>query len=86
MHIGDEDNVRLIMQHEKHMSGSDAILHGETLHPRAYGTFTRYLGKLVCKPSYPSPYTNVPLNRPLCPRAGHVHYPTNDGTFDIAPS
>lgn len=44
MHIGDEDNVRLIMQHEKHMSGSDAILHGETLHPRAYGTFSRYLG------------------------------------------
>ncbi|OAA64109.1 D-aminoacylase [Akanthomyces lecanii RCEF 1005] len=44
MHIGDEENVRLIMKHEKHMSGSDAILHGETLHPRAYGTFTRYLG------------------------------------------
>ncbi|EGX93600.1 D-aminoacylase [Cordyceps militaris CM01] len=44
MHIGDEDNVRAIMQHEKHMGGSDAILHGETLHPRAYGTFTRYLG------------------------------------------
>ncbi|OAA52982.1 D-aminoacylase [Cordyceps fumosorosea ARSEF 2679] len=44
MHIGHEENVRAIMQHEKHMSGSDAILHGETLHPRAYGTFTRYLG------------------------------------------
>lgn len=44
MHIGHEENVRLIMQHAKHMSGSDAILHGATLHPRAYGTFTRYLG------------------------------------------
>ncbi|KAM3431639.1 hypothetical protein NHJ13734_007221 [Beauveria thailandica] len=44
LHIGHEENVRAIMKHEKHMSGSDAILHGETLHPRAYGTFTRYLG------------------------------------------
>ncbi|KAK3181701.1 hypothetical protein K4F52_007079 [Lecanicillium sp. MT-2017a] len=43
MHIGNEENVRMIMKHAKHMAGSDAILHGQTLHPRAYGTFTKYL-------------------------------------------
>nr|ODO04039.1 D-aminoacylase [Cryptococcus depauperatus CBS 7855] len=44
MHIGNEENVRTIMCHETHCSGSDAILHGKTLHPRAYGTFPRFLG------------------------------------------
>ncbi|CAG9957022.1 unnamed protein product [Clonostachys rosea f. rosea IK726] len=44
MHVGHEENVRQIMQHQVHMAGSDAILHGESVHPRAYGTFTRYLG------------------------------------------
>jgi N-acyl-D-amino-acid deacylase len=34
MHIGHEENVQAIMQHETHMCGSDAILHGETVHPR----------------------------------------------------
>lgn len=46
MHVGNEENVQLIMQHRVHMAGSDAILHGKTLHPRAYGTFPRYLGEL----------------------------------------
>jgi len=44
MHIGNEENVREIMKHETHMSGSDAILHGRSVHPRAYGTFPRFLG------------------------------------------
>lgn len=44
MHIGNEENVRTIMCHSTHMGGSDAILHGQTLHPRAWGTFPRYLG------------------------------------------
>lgn len=44
MHIGNEENVQAIMQHCTHMGGSDAILHGKTLHPRAWGTFPRYLG------------------------------------------
>lgn len=44
MHVGNEDNVRRIMMHRMHMAGSDGILHGESLHPRAYGTFTRFLG------------------------------------------
>lgn len=44
MHIGNEENVRQIMQHRVHMSGSDGILHGKSTHPRAWGTFTRYLG------------------------------------------
>lgn len=47
MHVGNEENVQQIMQHRVHMSGSDAILHGATTHPRAYGTFTRYLGHYV---------------------------------------
>lgn len=44
LHIGNEENVRLIMQHATHMAGSDGILHGKSLHPRAYGTFPRFLG------------------------------------------
>ncbi|KHN97942.1 D-aminoacylase [Metarhizium album ARSEF 1941] len=47
MHVGNEPNVRAMMQHRVHMAGSDAILHGKTTHPRAYGTFTRYLGHYV---------------------------------------
>jgi N-acyl-D-amino-acid deacylase len=41
---GHEGNVRSIMQHPRHMAGSDGILMGNRPHPRAYGTFARYLG------------------------------------------
>ncbi|MEO5922129.1 MAG: D-aminoacylase [Pseudolysinimonas sp.] len=44
MHVGDEDNVRAIMQHAEHCAGSDGILVGGRPHPRAWGTFARYLG------------------------------------------
>ncbi|ORA37339.1 N-acyl-D-amino-acid deacylase family protein [Mycobacterium aquaticum] len=44
MHVGHEENVRAIMLHPKHTGGSDAILVGERPHPRAWGTFPRYLG------------------------------------------
>ena len=44
MHVGDEDNVRVIMQHPMHCGGSDGLLVGERPHPRAWGTFPRYLG------------------------------------------
>lgn len=47
MHVGNEENVQQIMQHQVHMAGSDAILHGKSVHPRAYGTFSRYLGELI---------------------------------------
>ncbi len=43
-HIGNEENVREIMTHVAHMAGSDGILVGERPHPRAWGTFPRYLG------------------------------------------
>ncbi|HEY4269383.1 MAG TPA: D-aminoacylase [Galbitalea sp.] len=43
-HVGDEGNLRLIMQHSTHMAGSDGILVGEKPHPRGWGTFPRYLG------------------------------------------
>ncbi|MGV0744058.1 N-acyl-D-amino-acid deacylase family protein [Mycolicibacterium sp. XJ870] len=46
-HVGHEDNVRAIMMHPNHMGGSDAILVGERPHPRAWGTFPRYLGHYV---------------------------------------
>ncbi len=46
-HVGDEANVRAIMRHRGHTGGSDGILRGDKPHPRAYGTFPRYLGTYV---------------------------------------
>ncbi|MFJ9864425.1 amidohydrolase family protein [Streptomyces sp. NPDC101165] len=46
-HVGDEENVRTIMRHRAHTGGSDGILRGAKPHPRAYGTFPRYLGHYV---------------------------------------
>ncbi|RLU80896.1 N-acyl-D-amino-acid deacylase [Streptomyces griseocarneus] len=46
-HVGHEENVRTIMRHPAHTAGSDGILHGAKPHPRAYGTFPRYLGTYV---------------------------------------
>ncbi|HEV2782608.1 MAG TPA: D-aminoacylase [Actinophytocola sp.] len=47
MHVGHEDNVRTIMRHPVHTGGSDGLLVGERPHPRAWGTFPRYLGHYV---------------------------------------
>ncbi|MGX7828320.1 N-acyl-D-amino-acid deacylase family protein [Actinokineospora sp. 24-640] len=44
MHVGHEDNVRAIMRHRAHTGGSDGLLVGDRPHPRAWGTFPRYLG------------------------------------------
>jgi N-acyl-D-amino-acid deacylase len=46
-HVGHEQNVREIMQHPRHMVGSDGLLVGARPHPRAWGTFGRYLGHYV---------------------------------------
>jgi N-acyl-D-amino-acid deacylase len=46
-HVGHEENVRAIMRHPSHTGGSDAILVGAKPHPRAWGTFPRYLGRYV---------------------------------------
>jgi N-acyl-D-amino-acid deacylase len=46
-HVGHESNVREIMQHPQHMVGSDGLLVGARPHPRAWGTFGRYLGHYV---------------------------------------
>ncbi|TWD79537.1 N-acyl-D-amino-acid deacylase [Kribbella amoyensis] len=43
-HVGHEENVRAIMRHPTHTGGSDGILVGGKPHPRAWGTFPRYLG------------------------------------------
>ncbi|WP_405017178.1 D-aminoacylase [Kitasatospora sp. NBC_00070] len=43
-HVGHEQNVREIMRHPAHCVGSDGLLVGARPHPRAWGTFPRYLG------------------------------------------
>jgi N-acyl-D-amino-acid deacylase len=43
-HVGHEENVRTIMCHPRHTAGSDGLLVGGKPHPRAWGTFPRYLG------------------------------------------
>ncbi len=55
-HVGHEENVRAIMGHPRHTGaltvsgsvsltgGSDGLLVGAKPHPRAWGTFARYLG------------------------------------------
>lgn len=47
MHVGNEENVRAIMRHRTHTGGSDGLLVGDRPHPRAWGTFPRYLGTYV---------------------------------------
>jgi N-acyl-D-amino-acid deacylase len=47
MHIGNEENVRLLMTHPAHTAGSDGILVGDLPHPRGWGTFPRYLAHYV---------------------------------------
>jgi N-acyl-D-amino-acid deacylase len=46
-HVGHEENVRTIMAHPAHTGGSDGILIGAKPHPRAWGTFPRFLGHYV---------------------------------------
>lgn len=53
-HVGHEENVRQIMRHRVHTGGSDGILRGAKPHPRAYGTFPRYLGRYVRELGVPS--------------------------------
>ncbi len=45
--IGHEENVRAIMRHPAHTGGSDGLLAADRPHPRAWGTFPRYLGRYV---------------------------------------
>lgn len=47
LHVGNEENVRTILRHPAHLVGSDGLLIGERPHPRAWGTFPRYLGHYV---------------------------------------
>ncbi|WP_055589066.1 N-acyl-D-amino-acid deacylase family protein [Peterkaempfera griseoplana] len=46
-HVGHEENVRAVMRHPAHTAGSDGLLMGDRPHPRAWGTFPRYLGRYV---------------------------------------
>ncbi|UCC88838.1 MAG: amidohydrolase family protein, partial [Anaerolineales bacterium] len=46
-HIGNEENVRTILQHPAHMVGSDGILVGERPHPRGWGAHVRFLAHYV---------------------------------------
>lgn len=45
--IGNEENLQTIMGHPAHMAGSDGLLAGSRPHPRAWGTFPRYLARYV---------------------------------------
>jgi N-acyl-D-amino-acid deacylase len=45
--VGDERNVQAIMKHPAHTGGSDGLLASVKPHPRAWGTFPRYLGHYV---------------------------------------
>jgi N-acyl-D-amino-acid deacylase len=47
LHEGNEENVRAIMRHPAHTGGSDGLLVGARPHPRAWGTFPRYLARYV---------------------------------------
>ncbi|GAA3390755.1 N-acyl-D-amino-acid deacylase family protein [Cryptosporangium minutisporangium] len=47
LHVGHEAAVREIMRHPRHCVGSDGLLIGARPHPRAWGTFPRYLGHYV---------------------------------------
>jgi N-acyl-D-amino-acid deacylase len=44
MHVGNEENVRAIMRHGVHTGSTDGVLAGGKIHPRAWGSFARYLG------------------------------------------
>ena len=44
-HVGHEENVRAVMRHPAHTVGSDGLLVGARPHPRAWGTFARYLAR-----------------------------------------
>ncbi|SDL62742.1 N-acyl-D-amino-acid deacylase [Glycomyces sambucus] len=44
MHVGNEENVQAIMRHRVHTGSSDGVLAGDKIHPRAWGSFARYLG------------------------------------------
>lgn len=45
--IGHEENLQRFMQDPSFMAGSDGLLIGNRPHPRAWGTFSRYLARYV---------------------------------------
>lgn len=47
MFMGNEDHIRELMRHPRHTVGSDGIMVGARPHPRAFGTFPRFLGTYV---------------------------------------
>jgi N-acyl-D-amino-acid deacylase len=46
-HIGNEENVQVILQHPAHVVGSDGILVGGRPHPRGWGTHVKFLAHYV---------------------------------------
>jgi N-acyl-D-amino-acid deacylase len=46
-HIGNEENVQMILQHPAHVVGSDGILIGGRPHPRGWGTHVKFLAHYV---------------------------------------
>ncbi|WP_147917643.1 N-acyl-D-amino-acid deacylase family protein [Ruania zhangjianzhongii] len=78
VHEGDEANVRAIMAHPAQMAGSDGLLTGERPHPRAFGTFARYLGRysrelgIVPLPQMVHKMTGAPAQRLGLPDRGRI--------------
>ncbi|MFE7774000.1 amidohydrolase family protein [Streptomyces sp. NPDC057445] len=77
-HVGHEENVRAIMRHRAHTGGSDGILQGSKPHPRAYGTFPRFLGHyarelgVLSLEEAVAHLTSRPAARLRLPDRGHV--------------
>jgi len=44
LHVGHEINLRTVIQQPYHMASTDGIMTGAKPHPRAWGTFARFLG------------------------------------------
>lgn len=47
VHFGNEDNVRTVMSDPGYMVGTDSVIVGSSIHPRASGTYPRVLGTYV---------------------------------------
>ena len=76
VHVGNEENVRAIMQHPAHTAGSDGILVGDRPHPRGWGTFAALPRRLRARAraccawrSAIRQMTSLPAQRLGCPTA-----------------
>ncbi|WP_053206574.1 amidohydrolase family protein [Jiangella muralis] len=78
MFIGFEANVRELMRHPRHTVGTDGLLVGARVHPRAWGSFARVLGEYVRRagvltlPEAVRHLTSAPADRLRLPDRGRI--------------